>query len=90
MRFSHDGDLLAVVTEDKWVDIVSLLSPELPHRCLRWVWLQVSVETGERLHRFTTVGSPNSVAWNPVKMQLAYTVDEGTPSEGVLRVTGPV
>jgi hypothetical protein len=53
---------------------------------------QVAVETGKLMHRIPTAFGASAIAWSPVKLALAWAVDEinpatgRPPAEGVIRV----
>lgn len=54
-------------------------------------FVQVNVESGKVLHKIQTVSPPNSVAWSPTRLSLAYLVDDALPPrEGVVRVLSAV
>jgi hypothetical protein len=49
------------------------------------------VETGESVHKFTTLSATNTLSWHPKRMLLAYAGDERdrmSRDEGNLRIFG--
>lgn len=88
VRFSHDGDLLALATEEARIDIASFSIASAEYQLIALVNLQASVETGEIRHTIKTPAGAEMIAFSPTRAALAYVVNEGTPGkfEGVCSV----